>query len=53
MDKKTIKDYKLSHGSGNTPSGRIWPLIPYISHLMTLAPEISETPAVKIDNHTK
>jgi hypothetical protein len=53
MDKKTIKYYKLSHGFGNTPNGRLWPLIPHIPLLMTLAPEVSESPVVNIDNHTK
>jgi hypothetical protein len=53
MDKKTIKYYKLSHGSGNTPNGRLYLLIPHIPHLMTLLPEVSETPVFNIDNNTK
>jgi hypothetical protein len=44
---------KLSHGSRNTPNGRMWPLIPHIPNLMTLAPEVSESPVVNIDNHKK
>jgi hypothetical protein len=53
MDKKTTKYYKLSYGFGNIPNGRLCPLIPHIPHLMTLAPEVSETPVVNIENNTK